>query len=98
MRILLINPNNDPVMTNVMRSEVDAVKRPETAIEVVNAAGAPVAIESGLDEVRCLPGILEHVERAAQRSADPVVLGYFCNAGVERPRELTDLPVVGSLD
>lgn len=95
MRVLVINANTDPVMTQVIRKELERVKRPDTQVEVVNAPGAPQFIETALHDVQCLPGILEHVGAAKENGMDAIVLACFTDPALEAARELTDLPVVG---
>src|SRR5581483_2149316 len=95
MRILVINPNSDPLMTAAIRDELLRVKRPDTEVEVVNAAGAPIAIESALDEALCTPGTLDHVRTAEERGMDAVVIACFSDPALDAARELTRLPVLG---
>jgi allantoin racemase len=91
----VINPNSDPVMSGVIRDEPERVKRPDTEVEVVNATGAPIAIQSALDEARCTPGTLEHVRSAKERGMDAVVIACFSDPALAAARESTTVPVVG---
>jgi allantoin racemase len=95
MRLLVINPNSDTVMSGVIRDELERVRRPDTEVDVVNAAGAPIAIESALDEALCTPGTLELVRSAKERGMDAVVIACFSDPALEAARELTRVPVVG---
>ena len=95
MRILVINPNASVEMSDVIREQLAVVRRPDTEIAVVNPPGAPPAIESALDEVRCVPPTLDLVSTARADGFDAIVIACFSDPGLDAAREATTLPVVG---
>jgi allantoin racemase len=98
MRILVINPNASVEMSDVVREQLLAVKRPDVLLDVVNPPGAPPAIESALAEAACVPPMLALVGEAQARGYDAVVIACFSDPGLDAAREATELPVVGIQD
>ncbi len=96
--ILVINPNASIEMTDVIRDQLEQVKRPDTRLEVVRSPEAPPAIESAQDEAACVPPMLELVRAAAGRGLVAIVIACFSDPGLDAAREATDLPVVGIQD
>jgi len=84
MKILVINPNTSESMTDHLRRELDAVKRPTTQLTVVNPDRGPVSIESAYDEAFAVPPTLELVKRAEQDGYEAVVLACFSDPGSRR--------------
>jgi allantoin racemase len=95
MRILVINPNASAEMSRVMREQLEAVRRPDEHVDVVNPVGAPPVIESAQDEAACIPLTLDLVARAEQDGYDAVVIACFSDPGLDAAREVARIPVVG---
>ena len=95
MRILVINPNTTPSMTEHLRRELAQVKGPDMELTVVNPEHGPVSIESAYDEAMAIPPTLELVKQAEKDGYDAVVLACFSDPGLEAARELVSIPVVG---
>ena len=93
--ILVINPNASIEMTDVIRDQLERVRRPDTRLEVVRSPEAPPAIESAQDEAACIPPMLELVRAAAGRGVDAIVIACFSDPGLDAAREATSIPVVG---
>ena len=99
MRLLLITPNSTASMTADIAASAAAVARPATVIEAVNPLDGPASIENDDDERRCVPGLLEEISTAAQRSEplrpDAYVVACFGDPGLDAARRRVDVPVLG---
>ena len=73
----------------------EAVKEPDTEIEVINLTKGPPSIEAFYDEVFAEPFTVQEVEHAAREGFDGVILYCFGNPGLAAAREVVDIPVVG---
>jgi len=86
-------------MTDAIAAGAAAVASPGTVVEAVNPAVGPASIESDVDEVRCVPHLLEVLTDAHARPpedrADAYVIACFGDPGLEEARALVDGPVLG---
>ncbi len=94
MRILVININTSQSITDKMRHVIDQVKRPDAEVEVICPEQGPITIDSSYDEAYSVPPTLELVRAAQSKGYDAILLGCFCDAGVEAAREISDIPVI----
>ena len=94
MRILVINLNTSESITHKMRDVVHRIKRPDTQADVVQPRVGPRTIDSSFDEAQAVPPMLELVKYANAQGYDAIVLGCFCDAGVEAAREISNIPVI----
>jgi allantoin racemase len=95
MRIMVINPNTSISMTEHLRRELEAIKRPDTELSVVCPATGPVSIESAYDEAVAVPPTLELVQQANEEGYDGIILACFSDPGIHAAKEISDIPVVG---
>jgi len=95
MRIFVINPNTSESVTEHIRRTLEAIKRPDTEITVVNPAHGPVSIESAYDEALAGPPTLELVRRANEEGYDAIVIACFSDPALDAAKELSDIPVIG---
>ena len=77
-----------------MRSVIERVKRSDTQVDVVCPEHGPLTIDSSYDEVYAVPPTLELVRDAQDKGYDAILLGCFCDAGVEAAREISSIPVI----
>ena len=63
-------------------------------IEIADAPGGPLSIESHAEEALCVPPMLKAVT-GRNHPADAVIVGCFGDPGVAALREVLDCPVVG---
>jgi len=77
-----------------MRSVIERVKRPDTEVDVICPEKGPSTIDSSYDEAFAVPPTLELVKRANEQQYDAILLGCFCDAGVEAAREISEIPVI----
>jgi len=94
MRILVININTSEAITDSMRAVIERVKRPDTYVDVVCPTRGPETIDSSFDEAYAVPPTLDLVKKANEESYDAILLGCFCDAGVEAAREISEIPVI----
>ncbi len=94
MRILVININTSEAITEKMRGVIEKVKRPDTQVTVICPKHGPETIDSSYDEAYAVPPTLDLVKKANADSYDAILLGCFCDAGVEAAREISDIPVI----
>jgi allantoin racemase len=93
MKILVINPNTTPSMTEHIGAAARSVASPGTEILAVNPARGPVSIEGYFDEAMSLAGLLDVIRR--NPDCDAVVIACFDDTGLDAARCLTDRPVIG---
>ncbi|MEM2001311.1 MAG: aspartate/glutamate racemase family protein [Candidatus Methanomethylicaceae archaeon] len=94
MRIIVINLNTSREISHKIYEAVLRVKRPDAQVDVVQPRKGPAAIESSYDEAFAVPPMLELVKKANASGYDAIVLGCFCDAGVEAAREISEIPVI----
>jgi allantoin racemase len=95
MRVFIINPNTSEEFTEQIRQELEAIKRPDTELTVVNPEHGPVSIESVRDETLAGPHILELVRRANEEGYDAILLACFSDPGLDAAKEVSRIPVIG---
>jgi len=66
-------------------------------VEVADAPGGPLSIESQVEEAFCVPPMVAAVH-GRPRAPDAVIVGCFGDPGVAALRELLDCPVVGPFE
>lgn len=66
-------------------------------VEVADAPGGPLSIESHAEEVLCVPPMLAALTRRT-RQPDAVIIGCFGDPGLGAAREILDCPVVGPFE
>lgn len=96
MRLLLINPNTSPEITDKVAAAARAVARPGTEIIAVGGRFGGRYIAS-----RAAYAIAAHAALDAWAAAPPhdaVVLACFGDPGLGALRELSDVPVLGLAD
>lgn len=95
MKILLINPNTTPTMTQAIAQAARAVAAVGTEIVAVQPSFGPVSIEGHFDEALAAAGVAEQVRLSRGSAPDAVVIACFGDPGLDAARELTDAPVLG---
>lgn len=93
MKILIVNPNSTPSMTEKVAMSARQVASAGTMIEAKTSHTGPVSIEGYFDEAMSLHGLLQTIHDCPD--ADAVVIACFDDTGLDAARCLTDKPVVG---
>ncbi len=95
MKILVINPNTTVEMTKQIETAMNAVKRADTILEVVNPPYGPAGLASGYDEVIAGYELVKMVQTARHQGYDAIVIACYSDPGIVAAKELCDFPVVG---
>jgi allantoin racemase len=95
MKLLVINPNTTPSMTDAIGHAARAAAWPSTEVTAVQPTFGPVSIECHYDEAFAAAGVAEQVRLAQAWQPDGVVIACFGDPGLEAARELTRAPVIG---
>lgn len=98
VRLLVINPNTNPVVTTRIRELCERVVAPGTEVVVVNPVTGPDTIETSADRDAAVPGVLSIVEARRAERYDGYVMACFDNIGIRELRGMVDGPVVSTCD
>lgn len=93
MRILLINPNTSPSMTDDMVASAQAVAG-EAEVVGATARHGVAAIDGYRDDVLAAAAVIDLIA-AHEGQFDGAIVGCFGDPGLFAARELTEAPVVG---
>lgn len=69
----------------------------DVRVQVADAPGGPLSIESHAEELLCIPPMIAALRRRAE-SPDAVIVGCFGDPGVAALREILDCPVIGPFE
>jgi allantoin racemase len=92
-RILLINPNTSPVVTDILVAEAQRIAGEAVAIEGVTAPFGSASLECRAELVIAAHAVLEAI--AARADYDAAVIGAFGDPGLEAAQEIARAPVFG---
>jgi Asp/Glu/hydantoin racemase len=94
MRLLVINPNISPSVTELIRSEAARAASPGTEITALTAPFGVAYIETRFE---ALVGAYAAAQLVGEQAAghDAVIIAAFGDPGVRGIREVVDVPVVG---
>ncbi len=98
MKLLLINPNSSPLMTEGIAEAARRVAAPGTEIVATQPSFGPASIEGHYDDVFGAAGVLEQLRLAALPAPDAVVIACFGDPGLDAAREATAAPVLGTAE
>lgn len=94
MKILVINPNSDPAMTEDIRQAAERYAAGRFQVCTEATPGAPRFIDTFGDAQAAAPGMLELVRRY-EAQVDAFVIACACDPNLVLLREATTKPVVG---
>jgi len=97
-RILVINPNTNAAVTNLVRLAADGLDLPGTAVQVVNPASGPFSIESTADREAAVPHVIALIRDSRQEQYDACVLACFDDIALVEARALLAVPVIGTCE
>lgn len=95
-RILVINPNTNPVVTQRVRAEADRVASAGVELSVVNPERGPLAIESRRERDEAETEVEQLIR--SRRDFDAYVLACFDDIALDAARRLVPVPVVGTCE
>jgi allantoin racemase len=94
MKILIINPNSDPDMTQKIQTTADRYAEGDFEVVCRPTPGAPTFIETYEDGVKAAPGMIAMV-RGNEAEFDGFVIACHADINLDVMKEITDKPVVG---
>jgi allantoin racemase len=92
-RILLINPNTSPVVTDILVAEARRIAGEGAQIEGVTAPFGSASLECRAELAIAAHAVLEAI--AAHADYDAAVIGAFGDPGLEAAQEIARAPVFG---
>lgn len=97
-RILVINPNSNPAVSEGIRLAASAVAMPDTELVVVNPTQGPFSIESLEHREQAIPPLLALAQRHRDDDFDAYVLACYDDIALTDLRRLLRKPVVGAFE
>jgi len=94
MRILIINPNSDPAMSEAIAKTARNFAGNEYEVTCLPAPGAPLFIETYEDAVLAAPGMIELVKEN-EAGFDGFVVACHSDPNLDVLKEISNKPVVG---
>ncbi len=94
MKILIINPNSDPEMTEAIQKTAMEFAAGDFVVECLPTPGAPVFIETYEDQIKAAPGMIKLV-RENEDLYDAFIVACHCDPNLDVIKEITARPVVG---
>ncbi|MCP4725698.1 MAG: Asp/Glu/hydantoin racemase [bacterium] len=94
MKILIINPNSDPVMTETIRKAAETYAAGDFEVDCKLTPGAPKFIETYEDDIQCSQGMLQIV-RENEDKVDAFIVACHDDPNLDAIKEVSAKPVVG---
>ena len=94
-RVLVINPNTNPLVTARVVAVCDRYAGPQLQFEVINPLSGPFSIESEADKREAEVQVLKLMSERASEGHDAYVLACFDDLGLDAARRLLPQPVIG---
>ena len=94
MKILIINPNSDLNMTEAILGTARKFAQGDFEVNCLPTPGAPAFIETYLDEMQSVPGMVRIV-RDKQEEYDGFVVACHSDPGLDVLKEASLKPIVG---
>ena len=97
-RVLVINPNTNPLVTERVRQVAKRFESSVLSFEVVNPDVGPFSIESDLDKSQAEFHVLALMRQRASMRYDAYVLACFDDLALESARKMVAVPVIGTCE
>ncbi len=94
MKVLIINPNSDSVMTEAILNSAGNFAKGDFEVSCVSTPGAPEFIETYEDQVKAAPGMIQLL-RENEEVFDAFIIACHCDPNLDVMKEITRKPVVG---
>jgi allantoin racemase len=94
MRILIINPNSDSVMTRAILKSAKAFAGNDFKVDCRLTPGAPKFIDTYEDQIKAAPGMIQLL-RENEEDFDAFVVACHCDPNLDALKEITGKPVIG---
>lgn len=95
-RLLIVNPNGNPVVSDLIRAAADRVLGPGYSADVIHPADSPISIEGPADRAEAEPRALALL--ANRPDYDAYVLACFDDIALAPARRVLRAPVVGAVE
>jgi allantoin racemase len=93
MKILIINPNSNPEITEKIQKTAEKFADHEFDVICKSTPGAPAFIETYEDQIRAAPGMIQLVREHAD--VDAFIVACHCDPNLDVLKEITKKPVIG---
>ncbi|WP_084369078.1 aspartate/glutamate racemase family protein [Rhizobium sp. RU36D] len=97
-RLLVINPNTNPGVTEKIRNEAAKVVAPGTQVTVVNPVSGPFSIETSEHRDDAVPRVISLVRDMLAQRYDAFAFGCFDDIALFETRAIAGVPVVGTCE
>jgi allantoin racemase len=97
-RLLLVNPNTNPAVTERVRRAAAALLAPGTVADVANPASGPFSIETARHRDEAEPHVVALVRESLARRYDAYAFACFDDLALAESRRITGVPVVGTCE
>jgi allantoin racemase len=97
-RILVINPNTNPAVTQRVREVAERHAGRGVAFDVVNPKEGPYSIETPAHRAQAQVHTLALIEAGAHKGYAAFVMACFDDLALEEARALVDVPVIGTCE
>lgn len=94
MKILIINPNCDPEMTEAIQKSAERYASGEFEVICKSAPGGPIFIETYEDQIKAATGMIELVKEN-EDEVDAFIIACHCDPNLDLMKEITRKPVIG---
>ena len=94
MKILIINPNSDPVMTAAIQASAEVFAGGAFQVQTLSTPGAPRFIETYGHEVQAGPGMMALLKEN-EEAFDAFVIACHSDTNLAAAKEATRKPVIG---
>ena len=94
MKILIINPNSDPVMTAAIQASAEVFADGAFEVRTLSTPGAPQFLETYQDEVQAGPGMME-ILRENEADFDAFIVACHSDVNLGAMKEGTRKPIIG---
>lgn len=94
MKILIINPNSSPEMTDKIKATALEFAAGDFEVECLATHGAPEYIETYEDELKAAPGMIQLI-RENEYAYDAFVIACHCDPNLDAMKEISKKPIVG---
>ncbi len=94
MKILIINPNSDPKMTEAIAKTAREFAQDKYEVDCLPTSDAPEFIETYEDAARAAPGMIQLLKEN-EEAYDGFIIACHCDPNLDVMKEITAKPVVG---
>ncbi|APW41436.1 aspartate/glutamate racemase family protein [Rhodoferax saidenbachensis] len=97
-RILVINPNTNPLVSQRVRLAAEAFQSPDLWLEVVNPSEGPLSIESAAERAEAEVQVIRLIQGHQEKPYAAYVLACFDDIALDALRQFVAVPVIGTCE